>query len=70
MHRHRQLAEQIVRELRIGELEVTFVVELKQGRRKRMIVLQVQIMDLRFAGRVAAFLANVHLKRPRRREAS
>lgn len=62
MHRHRQLAEQIVRELRIGELKVTLIVELEQGWRKRMIVLQMQIVDLRFAGRVAAFLANVHLQ--------
>lgn len=62
MHRHRQLAEQIVSELWVGELEVTLVVELEQRRRKRMIVLQMQIVHLRFAGGVAALLAHVHLQ--------
>lgn len=58
---HGQLAEQIVGKLRVGELKVPLVVELEQRRRERMVVLQVQVVNLRFAGGVAALLAHVHL---------
>lgn len=59
--RHR--SQQIVGERRVGELEVTFVVKLEQRRRERMILLQMQIVHLRFARRVTTFLAHIHLQK-------
>lgn len=62
MHRHREGAQQIVRERRIGEFEVPLVVELQQGRGEGVVVLQVQIVHLGLICRVAAFFAHVHLE--------
>lgn len=61
LHRHRERAEQVVRKLRVGELEVALVVELEQGRRVRVLLLQVQVVHFRLVRRVAALLAHVHL---------
>lgn len=63
MNGHGQLAQQIVGKLRVGELKVPLVVELEQRRREGMVVLQMQVVDLRLAGGVAALLAHVHLYR-------
>lgn len=64
LHRHRERTEQVVRKLRIGKLEVALVVELEQGRRVGVLLLQVQVVDLRFVRRVATLLADVHLRAP------
>lgn len=59
--RHRP--QQIVGERRIGELKMTLVVELEQGRRERMVLLQVQIVHFRFTCRVATLFADIHLEK-------
>lgn len=41
-----------------------FVVELEQGRAVRVFVFQVQVVDFRFAGGVAALLAHVYFGPP------
>lgn len=61
LHRHRERPQQVVGELRVGELEVALVVELEQGGRVGVFFLEVQVVDLRFVGGVAALLAHVHL---------
>lgn len=60
---HRERAQQVVCELRVGELEVTLVVELQQGWRVGMLVLQVDVVDFGLVGGVPALLAHVHLKK-------
>lgn len=62
VHRHRQRAEQVVRERRIVKLEVPLVVELEQRGRVGMLLLQVHVVHLRLVGRVATLLAHVHLR--------
>lgn len=53
--------EQHVGEVAVGELEVSLVVELEQRRAVRVLVLQVQVVNLGLLRRVTAFLAHVHL---------
>lgn len=43
---------------------MALVVELEQGRRVRVFVLQVQVVHFRLVRRVAALLAHVHLRAP------
>lgn len=61
MHRHRQGAQEIVGKRRVCEFEVSLVVELEQSRRERVVVLQVDVVDLWFIGCVAALFTDVHL---------
>ena len=46
----------------VVELEVSLVVELKEGGAVGVLLLQVQVVDLGLGRRVPAVLAHVHLK--------
>ncbi len=48
-------------EARVVELEVPLVVELEEGRAVRVVLLQVEVVQLRLLGRVTAVLAHVDL---------
>jgi len=56
--------EEHVGEVCVGEFKVSLVVELHEGGRIGMLLLEVQIMDLGLFGRVPAVLAHVHLASP------
>ena len=45
----------------VGEFKVPLVVELEQGRTVRMVLFQVDIVNLRFVGRMPALFTDVHL---------
>lgn len=62
MNGHRKASEQVVRELRVGELEVALVVELEKGRRVGVLVLQVDVVDFRLVRGVSALFTHVHLR--------
>ena len=53
--------EQETGEIGVAELEVPLVVELEQGRTVRMVLFQVDIVNLRFVGRMPALFTDVHL---------
>lgn len=61
MDRHGQLAQQLVCERRVVELEVSLVVELEQRGRVGVLLLEVHVVLLRLRRGVAALLAHVHL---------
>ena len=50
-------------EVGIVELEVSLVVKLEEGGRVRVVLLEVEIVELGLGGGVAAVLTNVHLRR-------
>lgn len=54
--------QQHVGEVAVRELEVPLVVELEEGRAVGVLVLEVQVVDLRLLRRVAALLAHVDLR--------
>ena len=45
----------------VGEFKVPLVVELEQGRAVRMVLFKVDIVHLRFVGRMPALFTDVHL---------
>jgi len=47
--------------VRVGELEVSLVVELEECRRERVVLLQVEVVDLGLLCRGTAVLADIHL---------
>ena len=49
------------REARVVELEVPLVVKLEERRRVGMLLLQVEVVELRLLCRVTAVLTNVNL---------
>ena len=53
--------QQHVGEAVVGELEVPLVVELEQSRTVRVVLLEVDVVDLGLVGRVTALFAHVHL---------
>ena len=47
--------------MRVVELEMPLVVEFEQGRAVGVLLLQVDVVDLRLLGRVAAVFTHVNL---------
>ena len=49
--------------IRIGELEMSLIIEFQECRTVRVIILEVQIVHFRFSGGMTTILTNVNLEK-------